>query len=230
MLCHNARQHPICEDLSGDKTDIFNVSYEILARKGTPAENAHRGGARTADFRNPYTSWISSYNGSEDNILNITPKAWGSPASRLAELVRTDHPDAKGRPRVALSAAERRRIYAWIDCNVPYYPTSASNDIGRPGCRRILPANLDKVLADVGKRRCAECHKGGKIPRPFYTRITNPQHNAFLLAPLAKSAEGTEACGRAVFANTDDPDYQAILATFEPVAKAIADCPRVDME
>ncbi len=230
VKCHNARQQPNGVDLTGDKTDIFNVSYEILARKGTPAENPGRGGAANRDFRNPYTSWISTYNGSEDNILEITPRAWGSPASRLAELVRTGHPDAEGRPRIALTDAERRRIYAWIDCNVPYYPTSASNDINRKGCRRIYPDNLDKVLADVASRRCAECHKGGKVPRPFYTRITNPQDNVFLLAPLAKSAKGTEACGRAVFANTDDPDYRAILATFDPVARAIEDCPRVDME
>lgn len=230
VTCHNARQHPNGVDLTGDKTDIFNVSYEILARQGTPAENAHQGGASTRDFRNRYTSWIPTYNGSEDNILQVTPRAWGSPASKLAELIRSGHPDEKGRARVSLTNAERRRIYAWIDCNVPYYPTSASNDIERPGCRRVYPASLDTVLADVASRRCAECHRDGKIPRLFYTRITNPQDNAFLLAPLAKSAAGTEACGRVVFASTADPDYQAILSTFIPVTEDLADCPRMDMK
>lgn len=227
--CHDARKRPKNVDLTGDKTDLFNVSYECLARMGTPAEDAHRGGFDMASFRSPYTSWIPTYNGTEQNILEIRPRTWGSPASKLADLIRTGHPDEKGKRRVDLSAAERRRIYAWIDCNVPYYPTSASRDLTTPGCRQVYPAGLDPTLADVAKRRCADCHAGGKIPRTFYTRITNPQDNAFLLAPLAKSAGGTEACGRAVFASTDDPDYRAILKTFDAVPGILRDRPRLEI-
>ncbi|MBM3883103.1 MAG: hypothetical protein FJ387_25875 [Verrucomicrobia bacterium] len=227
--CHNAREHPEGLDLTGDQTDLFNVSYEILARSGTPAENPHLGGANMAGFRNRYTSWIPTYNGTEENILQVRPRTWGAPVSRLAEVVRTGHPDADGKPRVQLTAAERERIYAWIDCNVPYYPTSASHDIAIPGCRRVYPADLDGVLAEVATRRCASCHEAGKVPRTFFTRITNPQLNAFLLAPLAKSAGGTEACGRAVFADTGDPDYQAILRTFEPALRALREQPRLDV-
>lgn len=227
--CHNAREHPSGVDLTGDRTDIFNVSYEILARSGTPAEDAHVGGARMPGFQNPYTSWIPTYNGTEENILEIKPRAWGSPASKLAELVRTGHADKDGKPRVKLSAAERRRIYAWIDCNVPYYPTSASYDLSIPGCRQIYPPELDKVLADVGQRRCADCHEEGKVPRTFYTRIENARNNSFLLAPLTKSAGGTGQCGQAVFTSTDDPDYQAILRTFEPALQALEARPRLDI-
>ncbi|HOB98574.1 MAG TPA: hypothetical protein PKM43_07475 [Verrucomicrobiota bacterium] len=229
VTCHNAREHPRGVDLSGDRTDIFNVSYEILARKGTPAEDAHQGGAAMAGFRNPYTSWIPTYNGTEENILQIQPRAWGSPASKLAHLVRAGHPDAQGKPRVDLTSDERCRIYAWIDCNVPYYPTSASHDLEIPGCRRIYPPELDRVLDDVARRRCASCHQEGKIPRTFYTRITNPQANAFLLAPLAKTAGGTERCGQPTFASADDPDYRAILRTFEPALRALEARPRLDV-
>lgn len=229
VTCHNAREHPKGVDLSGDRTDIFNVSYEILARQGTPAEDAHAGGARMNGFRNPYTSWIPTYNGTEENILEIKPRAWGSPASKLADIVRAGHPDEHGESRVKLSAAERRRIYAWIDCNVPYYPTSASHDLSIPGCRQIYPPELDAGLAEVGLRRCAGCHAEGKAPRTFYTRIDNPQDNPFLLAPLAKSAGGTERCGQGIFASTDDPDYQAILRTFEPASQALKARPRLDV-
>lgn len=227
--CHNAREHPHDVDLSRDRTDIFNVSYEILARRNTPAEDAHVGGARMPGFQNPYTSWIPTYNGTEENILEIRPRAWGSPASKLAALIRSGHPDADGQPRVKLDPAERRRIYAWIDCNVPYYPTSASHDLTIPGCRQIYPAQLDSTLAEVGQRRCAGCHAEGKVPRTFYTRIENPQDNPFLLAPLAKSAGGTERCGQATFASTDDPDYQAILHTFEPALQTLQARPRLDV-
>ena len=49
------------------------------------------------------------------------------------------------------------------------------------------------------------------------------------LAPLAKAAGGTEKCGKAIFANKDDPDYKAILKTFDPIIKRYTDTPRMDM-
>jgi hypothetical protein len=120
-------------------------------------------------------------------------------------------------------------VLAWIDLNVPYYGTSETAYPEKPGCRQMLPADLDKTLADVAKRRCAECHRDGKFKREFWTRIQNPQMNSFLLAPLAREAGGSGACGKAVFASSDDSDYQAILRTFEPVLMQLRLRPRMDM-
>jgi hypothetical protein len=61
-------------------------------------------------------------------------------------------------------------------------------------------------------------------------QVTNPHLNNFLLAPLAKRRGGTEKCGRAVFATVDDPDYQAILNTFEAAKELLSDPPRADLE
>jgi len=220
IRCHHAPDPPAGLDLAGDLTDFFNVSYEHLAREGNPGDN-------------PYTKWIPTYNGREANILQIEPRHWGSPASKLAEVVFTGHRDKDGRPRVRLSDAEQRGIFAWIDLNVPYYGTSVSNHYERKGCRQMLPPDLEKVLNDVAARRCASCHKPVRgragIPRRPWVRVTNPQNNRFLLAPLAKSSGGTEACGKAIFAGTDDPDYQAILKTFEPIAELLRQRPRMDM-
>ncbi len=232
--CHNAHTPGGGVDLSGDGTDFFNVSYETLARQGTPAENAEVGGAHQAAFRNPYTSWISTYNGSESNILEIAPRAWGSPASRLADLVLDGHPDAEGNPRVDLSEAEKRRIFAWIDLNVPYYGTSDSNHQERRGCRQMWPHDFDRVFQEVAARRCAGCHEPNaqgvpSVPRRWYLRVEQPEKNRFLLAPLAEAAGGTEACGRAVFASTDDADYQALLAVFGPIQELLARRPRLDL-
>jgi len=120
-----------------------------------------------------------------------------------------------------------------MDLNVPYYGVTRTNYTDRMGCRRLLPARLDGVLQQVARRRCAACHKPAPkgrvpIPRTFYTRVTNVGDNNFLLAPLAKSAGGTEACGRAVFASRDDPDYRAIIAVFAPITKMLKDRPRMD--
>ena len=121
---------------------------------------------------------------------------------------------------------DERRVYMWIDLNVPYYGTSESNNNDLVGCRQMRPENLEPVLNEINARRCASCHA---TPKLDYVRITNVEHNSFLLAPLAKSAGGTEACGQAVFASKEDPDYQALLKTFESLQPLLESCPRADM-
>ena len=215
--CHNPVDAPKKIDLTGGKTDFFNVSYDVLAR-----ENQGRKGS-------PYVSWIPTYNGHEQNILETTPKAWGSAKSPLAEVVLSGHPDADGRKRFEMDDRSRRRILAWIDLNVPYYGSSETAYPELNGCRRVYPEKLDEVLADVGRRRCGECHKDGKAPRRVWTRVTEPEYNDFLLAPLARSAGGSGKCGKEVFKTKDDADYKAILATFEPAVAMLKDTPRMDM-
>ena len=215
--CHDAVEPDGCVDLTGGKTDFFNVSYEVLAR-----ENQGPRGTK-------YVNWIPTYNGQEQNILEVRPRAWGSPQSRLAELVLSGHPDENGKPRFEMDEPSRRRVLAWIDLNVPYYGTSETAYPERPGCRQILPADLEKTLGEVAKRRCAECHQQGKIPRREWVRITQPELNPFLVAPLARSAGGSQKCSKAIFQSRDDADYQAILSTFRPNEAMLKLRPRMDM-
>ena len=221
VQCHSGLEAPNRVDLSGDKTDFFNVSYEWLAR------GRKRSGE--AEWESPYVSWIPTFNGMEQNILEITPKAWGSPRSRLADLLLSGHADADGAPRHRMNAGQMRTILAWIDLNVPYYGTSETAYPERPDCRQAYPPDLDQTLAEVAGRRCAGCHEDARIPRRNWTRITNPQLNEFLVAPLAREAGGSGRCGQAVFASTADHDYQAILRVFEPVLDELRVRPRMDM-
>ena len=177
-----------------------------------------------------YTSWICTENGNEANILVIRPKAWGSPASELADLILSGHPGPDGKPLCNVDEAGRRRVFAWIDLNVPYYGTSLFTHGDRTGCRSMRPDALEKTLQEVAARRCAACHDGGKkIPRKAWVRVTHPELNPFLTAPLAPGAGGTGRCGTAVFASTDDLDYRAILKTFEPIHELLKRKPREDM-
>jgi hypothetical protein len=176
----------------------------------------------------PYAEWIWTINGAGHNVLEIAPRRWGSPASKLADIIRSGHPDKDGKPRVDVPDADRRRVYLWLDLNVPYYGTSSSNHKARLGSRRMMPQTLEPTLKDVARRRCNSCHKRG-IPRKFYTRVMNAERNNFLLAPLSKAAGGTERCGKPVFASKDDPDYRKILATFAPIHNLLKERPRADM-
>ena len=234
--CHNEREQAAGVDLTGDMTDFFNVSYDVLCRTGTQGENNWmlHGSPSGAEYdgtrgMSPYVEWIWTINGAESNILEIAPRRWGSPASRLTEIIRSGHPDQNGRPQVNVPDEDRRRVYLWMDLNVPYYGTSSSNHTAQLGSRRMTPEDLDSVLSDVASRRCVECHAAG-VPRKFYTRVMKPEKNSFLLAPLAKTAGGTEKCGRPVFASTADPDYQKIFRTFEPIQALLKERPREDLK
>ncbi len=237
VSCHG-RDNPAAElDLTGDKTDFFNVSYENLVRKGTPSQYWWVGGVSGTFTPSRYTSWIPTYNGQEANILQITPGQWGAKASLLATVIEEGHPDETGTSRISLSAAEKHRVYMWLDLNCPYYGTSDSNYRQHRGCRQQLPDGFAAMMNDIGQRRCASCHKqAGKndqwvfeLPGNFYIRIDNPKQNNFLCAPLAKTADGTERCGQAVFTDTDDADYQRIIQSFDALAQKLQQRPRVDM-
>ena len=241
ISCHNAKNPPNGVDLSGDFTEYFNVSYDVLV-----SENQNREGS-------PYVSWIPTYNGDEQNILQVAPKRWGSYRSKLAEIILRGSCTEGKSPRFSLSDDEKQAVFAWIDLNVPYYATSETSHLSALGNRRIYPEKLDSVLVDVGKRRCAECHEGGNMnrvhwthrtqnqtlfpnemapgyaPRRSWTRITHPENNLFLLAPLSREAGGTQKCSEVIFLDTKDPDYQKILRTFEDIQGALKVRPRIDM-
>ncbi|MDR1498049.1 MAG: hypothetical protein LBS59_06550 [Puniceicoccales bacterium] len=219
--CHSPAAHPATKnnapptqkrpaanlDLTGDRTDYFSVAYENLARRGTQAEHGNdvRGGMNRFG-RNPYTSWIPTYNNLESNILDTAPKTWGSHQSRLADIVISRHPDKNGTPRISLNADERLRIMMWIDLNVPFYGTSQSLQPELRGCRKIMPPNLDATLREIAKRRNI------KLRRDFYIRLDNPHLNPFLLEPLQ----------RGDFKTTADPDYQRIFALFKDIPSNLA--------
>ena len=91
-------------DLCGDKTDFFNVTYEVLARG--------RKRAGEAEWDSPYVNWIPTYNGMEQNILEVTPKAWGSPRSKLADVL-LERASRHERRAAADAGAARRSAACW---------------------------------------------------------------------------------------------------------------------
>ena len=199
VKCHSGADGAPEPELTGDRTDYFNVAYENLARKGTSAESGRDVPYRKNFGKNPYTSWIPTYNGQEENILWITPKRWGSPASKLSQIVASGHPGKDGKPRVCLTDDERLRIHLWIDLNVPYYGTSQSRQNELRGCRRVLPKSILDVKADIEKR------KGVKFPYQFYVRYDHPERNPWLKEGIAKG----------IFKGTDDPDYKRLLGEIQ---------------
>lgn len=256
VACHNPIQEAGGLDLSGDRTDLFNVSYDNLVRTGIN-RNPTRSSAAAYEFTHKYISYIPSYNGVDSEYMKpeyFEPKSWGSYQSKLARMIRSGHCDEKGRARIQMTDLEKRTVYAWMDYNVPYYQTSHVNDaMSKHGMRERVPEGFDELLRDVAERRCARCHNkpslsgvGGwyswydkttdrrkpeprRLPRDFYLRWEKPELNRFMLAPLATSAGGTQTCGEATFKDKNDPDYQLLLHAFDEIHEKINELPRMDM-
>jgi hypothetical protein len=65
--------------------------------------------------------------------------------------------------------------------------------------------------------------------RDLFYNLTHPDQSVLVRAPLAKSAGGYESCGAAVFADTNDPDYQKILAAIQEAGQTLNRIGRFDM-
>ena len=63
-----------------------------------------------------------------------------------------------------------------------------------------------------------------------YCNLSRPEKSLFLRAPLAKASGGLELCGRAVFRDADDADYQAIRVTIDAAAEQLAEKKRFSMK
>ena len=155
--------------------------------------------------RNPWVSWIPTFNGVEDNILEITPKRWGSPASKLVDIILAGHPDKAGQPRAQLSADEILRICMWIDLDVPYYGTSQSHTPNLPGCRRIFPAGILPVHNEIARRK--KVH----FPYAFFIRLDHPEKNSCFVTGIRIGA----------FTGPEDPDYRRLMKEFLPAQEML---------
>jgi len=205
--CHTGPKPKGGVDLSPDHTNIFNVAYETLVRRGL-------------------TSFVNIYQVS--TLVMRPPKYYGSHASKVVKALRTTHTD-----RVKIAPDDWRRLVTWIDSNAPYYGTYT---YARPNTRggRAIFARQRGGLAGVWKRRCQSCH--GANPEPKLHRIRLPElaGTRALRAPLAKAAGGDGSCtaktGKPIFAGKADPDYKRLAALYAAVAAECRAAPRADMQ
>jgi len=216
VKCHSGATPDGGIDLSGDKTRLFNMAFETLVFTPGLVERYHINPGPTGNF---------------------PPLATGSWVSRLTKLLETKYKD--------VDDESRRRIYTWIDANVPYYGTW---DMTRPhsfGGRdtwldvggKPLPwfAQLQDALRAVAapeppaKKGKAAARQNPVALAHTDINLTHPEWSRVLVRNLAKSAGGLAPDAAAIFRSKDDPRYQAILKAIEGGKAALLAKPRMDM-
>jgi len=243
VRCHSGADPDGGYDLTGDKTRFFSMAYDnLLGRSRSyrqhdmalghmlPAEAA-RGKPLVHFF------WLLR------TPTAVNQPLWtGSHASRLLDTIETEHCEHP------IPLADRQRIYAWVDANVPYYATYAHSHPHSPGRRDLWTHPATGRLAPwfardftaVYNRRCLACH--GKLEgttdwtgRYAWLNLTRPHLSPALTAHLAKPAGGRgidktpDAKPIPLFATTTHPDYQAMLRAIQAGAALARKHPEPDM-
>ncbi len=214
VKCHSRSNPKAGMDLSGDKTRFFNMAYDNLTER------------RLVNYY-----WLLN----EAPVRNFRPLESGARVSRIVKMIEDGHSD------VGMGDEDRRRIYTWIEANVPYYGTYDHTRPGRSGSRdACVGTKWFGRFEQIYRKRCSTCH--GK---DFYTNnngrhhtwinLTHPQWSRVLTAPLVKTAGGLELCkpkdGKEprLFSDKADADYQAMLAAIVQGKEELYEKPRVDM-
>lgn len=200
--------------LTGDHGPIYSHSYYSLT--------IHR---LFADGRNQPRS-------------NYEPRALGSSNSRLLKMLDGSHYDVCATEQ----QKKILRLWIDSGATYPgSYAALASGMIGNYIENNQVNTGADwpetKASREAVDRRCASCHQDPsrllpkdladerdvsfwmpgmddprlKTSRHLVWNLSRPEKSLMLLAPLSESAGGFERCGK-VFADSNDHDYQALLA------------------
>jgi len=182
--------------LTGGLTRYFNMSYDNLVIRSQSAQVSTDllmgmgSDLPLVQFNNMFPGIFAPHR----------PLTTGSLVSRLPDYFDASHCQSD------VTAAERRRVYEWIDAMAPYYTTYYSARPGSRGDRDRWGDNSEaQKIADwyqqgflpVFQRRCESCHGridlheryewGGKWA---WIDLSEPESSPALTAHLAKSAGG----------------------------------------
>ena len=212
--CHGGVDPDGGIDLSGDKTRHFNMAYDNLAQRSL---------VQFFYLTPP-----------QEETGNFRPLKTGSYVSRIVELIERKH----GEVDVEVDDESRRKLYAWIDANIPYYGTYEHTRPGTSGSRDAWADPWSKQLGGIFAKHCASCHGGLDMRHNRHStwiNLTHPEYSRVLGAPLAKSAGGLGLCKAkdgeqpTRFVGKSDPIYSAMLRLITEGSRALQANPRIDM-
>ena len=200
VKCHSGPAPEGKMDLSGDKTQYFNMAYDSLL-----------------STKQVHFIWVN-----KAPTHNFQPLETGSHASRLTKLIETDHgPNVKMAP---IPDKDRRTIYTWIDANCAYYDTYDNTRPGTPGSRDLWTGPWIRQARRAVRAAGVKTRMGVTD-----VNLTHPEYSRVLTASLARSAGGMAENDKAIFKSKSDPKYVAILKAIQAGKNDLDANPRVDM-
>ena len=235
LECHNPERMEGRIDFSGDHTPIFSQSFWTMLRHELISDARNEEGDRPPRSIGSSASRLldlvdgSHYDAELSDEELATVRLWietsavyagtyGALGSGMApvqfpvEVVERRCGGCHGAP-----APEQRRI--------------GEGDLyfrfGEPGPHLPLVhefTELARIRGEIGYYRF-----GNARPPQSLCNLTRPEMSPLLRAPLSPEAGGLGWCAPYVFADTSDPDYQALLAAIAAASRRLHDEKRFDM-
>ena len=186
-----------------------------------------------SDWNRAYKTIIDnnlvSYSHKHDSASALAQtREFGSSKSKLIEAMLSG-PCAKN-INIKPGDEDWYRLVTWIDANAQYSDRFVNSRPKDPPYDMPADKELLNTILGVHQKRCAECHAPEAVSRVDWIDVKNPLKSRFLTAPLAHSAEGMEQCGKAIYADHNDPDYMTLRKAVEDAVKKAIQYPRRDLE
>jgi mono/diheme cytochrome c family protein len=154
------------------------------------------------------------------------PFDFGSHRSKLIDVLR----EGECGRRAALTDDQMLALVTWVDANAPYHANFVrKREEVEP---YDLPADTQLIeqIASVHARRCQSCHESAAITRPDWIDMYEPRRSRFLVAPLARSAGGSQQCGEVIYRDQQDPDYRTLAELLDEAVRRAWERPRRDVQ
>ncbi len=235
VKCHSGATPPKGMSLSGGYTRFFNMSYDSLVLRSRSDAKTRAYFTGTSQEK-PLVHGMHLLTGLTDPF---EAKESGSLASRLPDYLKRDHCGAD------IPLSDRRRVYEWIDAQMPYYATSDHAHVrgksgrdkwGRAGSDELQPWFTKRFLPYYEKN-CASCHGGINLkpnlsnfvePQWWWFDLTCPAWSPALNAHLPKSAGG-RGTAKFAFTGRDDPRWRELREIAHEASDAAWTTPEADM-
>ncbi|MBM4040141.1 MAG: hypothetical protein FJ290_16675, partial [Planctomycetes bacterium] len=245
VRCHDEGRRDGGVSLSGDRGPIFSISYYALTARGLISDGRNGPGNRPPRSIGSSASRLvklldgSHYDAKPSEHERRMVRLWidsgaAYPGTYAAlgtgmvggfeivdRSIRLDRSDADWPSMKAAADALGRRCGACHDERKPL-PLSPSHIVGPGAWGSAFRGHgpwIDLTPNDIRRR----------WSRHLFYNLSRPGKSLLLLAPLAKAAGGLEACGKAIFADKADADYQKVLLAISEAKRKLDEIKRFDM-
>lgn len=235
VKCHAGANPPKGLSLAGGYTRFFNMSYDNLVLR-SQSDRASRDYFTGRSRTKPLVQGLHLLYGITEPY---EVKESGSFASRLPDYLTPAHHG------VDVPAEDRRRVYEWIDAQLPYYATSDHAHVGGKSGRdrwgeadgAALKPWFTQRFLPLYRSRCASCH--GEIdldvhlsnvvePQWWWFDLSRPAWSPALTAHLAPAAGG-RGVPAFTFASKDDPTWKELDEIAQIASEEAKKTPEADM-
>ena len=179
-------------------------------------------------YRTIIENHLVSYSNKRDPASAVAEtRQFGSSKSKLIEAILNG--PCSSHINIKPGDEDWYRLVTWIDANAQYHDRFVNSRPKDPPYDMPADKELQKTVLEIHQKRCAECHNPDNISRLDWIDLDAPEKSLFLVAPLANAADGKKHCGKAVYADQNDPDYVTLRNVVEEAVKKAWQYPRRDL-